>query len=897
MRSNKALVTHLAEICNAVEGSAPFDEGARLASLASFNLDADSEKDLDEIVSLAARLCNTPIATITFVDEHRQWFKARVGLLIHETPRGIAFCAHTVQSTDPMVVTDALLDPRFATNPLVLGAPHIRFYAGFPLVTTSGLSIGTLAVMDTCPRVLEDAAYEACRVLAKQVVKWLQLRLSVTEHEYVSAQLRQARDALSAEVESKSRELHETASAHETSRRLYQALWETTTDTVLVLNQHSVIRFASPSSLELFQYSPEELIGKELGLLQPERLRQAHRAGMQRYMETGQRSANWRATQTIALRKDGVEAPIEISFSQIGVEGKAYFVGFCRDISERKQAEQLLFEEKERANATLRSIGDGVIVINDAGIVTFLNAMAETLTGWASADATGQRHDTVFRLVTPQGAQAPIYEELSHLPEAAFPLVGQSVSLVRRDGESLLIEGMMTRLRDRNGQPFGSVIAFRDVSKWRQITAMLSHQASHDALTGLVNRAEMERRLQVALDSQATHAIHSLLYLDLDQFKVVNDTSGHAAGDALLKELGQLLKGQVRAQDTVARLGGDEFGVLLEACPSGPAVAIANKLRRVIADFPFSWSGHVFHVGVSIGHVSFASGEDTLSDVLSKADEACYVAKDLGRNRIHSYVPGDEEIARRHSEMELVGPIRKALKEERFVLYEQEIFHLTASEWPPHFEILLRMLSESGDLVPPNAFIPAAERFNLMPAIDRWVISKVLETLGHRIAADGSAVNGVYAINLSGGSVTDPHLSEFISEQLALRGVPGHCICFEITETAAIANLNQAVRLMSDLKKLGCQFSLDDFGSGMSSLAYLKRLPVNFLKIDGAFVRDLVTDQVDRALVSAIHKIAHVLGLKTIAEFVETDEILAHLRSIGIDYGQGYALSKPQPFT
>lgn len=871
----------------------PPDEEARLAALASYDLDAQTENDLDEIVRLAAELCETPMAMITLIDSTRQWFKAKVGLSIDETSRQIAFCAHTVLGDEPMIIEDALLDPRFANNPLVIGPPHIRFYAGFPLIRPCGSAVGTLAVMDTRPRTLSALAWRALEVLAKQVLKWLELRRNLLEREAVNRELQVTQDALRLEVARTENALNRAVIAQEESERLYQALWETTTEAVLVVNRDSVIHFASPSSLRLFQYRPDELVGQPLSVVQPPRLRQAHHEGMQRYLRTQHRMLDWTSTETVAIRKDGAEIPVEIAFSELDLGGQPHFVGFFRDITDRKHADRLLFEEKERAQATLRSIADGVIALDEMGRITFLNPMAEALTGWSAAEACGQHHGHVLNVVARDGERVELDAQV---PDVATRLAGQLLSLERRDGQSLSIEGTMTQLRDRDGRDAGAVVAFRDVSKWHQLTALLSYQATHDPLTGLVNRSELERRLQAAIDEQEQGHSHSLLYLDLDQFKVVNDTSGHVAGDALLKELAELLRSQLGARDTLARLGGDEFGVLLKECPPDQALAVADKLRHAVAEFPFAWGEHAFSVGVSIGHVCFQAGKTTLGDVLSKADEACYLAKDLGRNRVHSHQPGDAELARRHGEMEWVGPLRKALREDRFVLFEQEIVDLHDDAGPPHFEILLRMRDEHGGLVPPMSFIPAAERYDLMPVIDRWVIAAVLTTLGERIRADDTAARCLYAINLSGGSVTDVDLSQFIEAQLSIHQVPGRCICFEITETAAVGNLARATQLMEDMKRLGCHFSLDDFGSGMSSFAYLKRLPVDFLKIDGVFVRDIAVDPIDRAMVASIHQIGSLMGLKTIAEFVENEEIVGQLRAIGVHFGQGYALGKPQPF-
>lgn len=892
-------------MATAFESTVPVDEPTRLRALASFQIvDTEAEKDLDDIVALAAQVCAAPIATITFVDEARQWFKARIGLDFDQTPKEIAFCAHTVLQHQAFVIQDARSDPRFADNPLVTHAPFLRFYAGYPLTTSQGCAVGTLAVMDHVPRQLDPLQLATLRVLARQVVKWLELRRNVLRlHDVVEQRnqsnqaLQCAQSALESLVASQAVALDHAIAEHGKAERLYRILWQTTTDAVLIIDASSVIRYANPGSTALFQHEAAQLLGQPLSLLQPERLRSSHDLGMQRYQQTGARHLDWRSSEIVALRKDATEIPVEISFAEIDLEGERLFVGFFRDVSARKQAEQALFEEKERAQATLRSIADGVIVVDAMGRITFMNPLAERLTGWSNSDARGRSHDEVMVFIDPDGKQPFSFGPLPDESELSMPLLGKSLQLQRRDGEMLAIEGSITRLQDRSGRRAGSVVAFRDVSRWRQMTAQLSYQATHDPLTGLLNRSELERHLQAILETGSGGTeVHTLLYLDLDQFKVVNDTCGHIAGDELLRQLSGVLRAQLRSNDTLARLGGDEFGVLLEKCPPEQATQIAEKLRVAVAEFPFSWGDQGFNIGVSIGQVCFSDDTMTFVELLSKADEACYLAKDLGRNRVHNYRPGDEELARRHGEMEWVGLIRKALKEERLVLYVQEIFDLKDAAAPPHLEVLLRMRDEHGQLVPPMAFIPAAERYNLMPAIDRWVIDAVCTHLGKRIRVDPDAQKSSYAINLSGGSVTDAHLAQYIRERLVSSGVPGHCICFEITETAAIGNLSHAAKLMQDLKGLGCRFSLDDFGSGMSSFAYLKHLPVDFLKIDGSFVRDIADDPIDRAMVTAIHQIGHLMGLRTIAEFVENDRILLELRKIGVDYGQGFGLAKPKLF-
>lgn len=433
----------------------------------------------------------------------------------------------------------------------------------------------------------------------------------------------------------------------------------------------------------------------------------------------------------------------------------------------------------------------------------------------------------------------------------------------------------------------------KELKLWQEYTAKIAYHASHDPLTNLVNRLEFENRLKQALRTIASQGRqHVVMYLDLDQFKIVNDTCGHAAGDQLLRQVGALLKQQVREGDSLARLGGDEFGVLLENCPMQEAIRIADDLRHCIADFRFVSESKSFSIGVSIGVVHIADGMLSLTDVLSAADAACYMAKEKGRNRVQFYRPHDSEVSLRRGEMEWVSRLQKALQENRFVLYAQEIVSISGqSPRNSHHELLVRMIDEHGNAVPPMAFIPAAERYSMMPMIDQWVVHKAFST----ISTLGSDC-GTFAINISGTSIGDERFLEFVREQFRRFVMPPRSICFEITETAAIANFDKAARFFGEMKSLGCLFSLDDFGAGMSSFGYLKHLPVDFIKIDGSFVKDVAHDAVDRATVRAINDVGHVMGKQTIGEFVNGELGLAALREIGVDFAQGNWISPPSPF-
>jgi diguanylate cyclase (GGDEF)-like protein len=433
----------------------------------------------------------------------------------------------------------------------------------------------------------------------------------------------------------------------------------------------------------------------------------------------------------------------------------------------------------------------------------------------------------------------------------------------------------------------------KELKLGQEYAKKLAYHASHDQLTNLVNRAEFENRLKQGLQEVTTQGRqHVVMYLDLDQFKIVNDTCGHAAGDQLLRQVGALLKQKVREGDTLARLGGDEFGVLLANCPMQEAIRIAHELRQCIADFRFISEGRSFNIGASVGVIHVADGTLNLTDVLGAADAACYMAKEKGRNRVQFYRPHDSEVFLRRGEMEWVSRLQRALQDGRFALHAQKI--ISIQDQNPrlvHHELLVRMLDEHDKLIPPMAFIPAAERYSMMPLIDQWVVQNAFA----RISSLGPNF-GTYALNISGTSIGDERFLEFVREQFRRYALPARTICFEITETAAIANFDKAARFFGELKSLGCLFSLDDFGAGMSSFGYLKHLPVDFIKIDGSFVKDVATDSVDFAMVRAINDVGHEMGKKTIGESVDGEAGLGALRRIGVDFAQGHWISPPVPF-
>jgi diguanylate cyclase (GGDEF)-like protein len=439
-------------------------------------------------------------------------------------------------------------------------------------------------------------------------------------------------------------------------------------------------------------------------------------------------------------------------------------------------------------------------------------------------------------------------------------------------------------------------VLFGQISQERKLRKQLSYQASHDALTGLINRFEFENHLKDALESAHKEDVtHAMLYIDLDQFKIVNDTCGHVAGDELLRQLSTVLQQRIRGSDLLVRLGGDEFGVLLGNCMPENALKVANGLLNTVQEFRFVWEDKSFVVGASIGVVTIDRDSESIADIMSAADAACYSAKDAGRNRVHIFGRNDKSFVDRYGEMQWVTRINEALAKDNFQLFCQQIMPVgdTGGDSPVLIEILVRMKDEGGKLIPPGAFIPAAERYNLMTSLDRWVVKSTIEWLSSNAHITGQL--GKCSINLSGQSISDTQFLDYLLRSLAENDVPAEKICFEITETAAITNLSMATHFIAQLKAIGCSFALDDFGSGLSSFAYLKNLPVDYLKIDGSFVKDIVDDPIDEAMVRSINEIGHVMGKETIAEFVENDEILAKLNEIGVDYAQGFGIDMPKP--
>lgn len=623
-----------------------------------------------------------------------------------------------------------------------------------------------------------------------------------------------------------------------------------------------------------------EIRNEELRLLRNSSL-QGHRPGVSPLViaETAMRAIREKGPGTV---------PPYFTGSYVGSYGVA------RDITDRRQAELAL----HRTSALLEHVvgaSPAVIYSRHPGSgmpLNFISSNVSELLGYRAEELLANQ-DLLENLIHPDD-RSRFRGELNDARD--YHQVSCEYRLLHRDGNWRWIRDTARLIRDAEDHPLELVGSWLDNTEAHILSEQLNYQASHDALTGLINRRAFEQRLQRALESTQEQGVeHVLFYLDLDQFKIINDTCGHMAGDTLLRELPQVLQARMRKQDTLARLGGDEFGVLMEYCALPDAMRVANALCKAVGDFRFTWGDKTFRIGVSIGVVPIHAASGSFGDVLSAADSACYAAKDAGRNRAHLYAEHDSELARRQGEMRWVARINQAFEENRFRLDFQPIVPTMGSFAGHHYELLLRMRDEAGEIVPPGAFLPAAERYHLVGKLDKWVVSTALDWL----SSNPRHLNNLAlcAINLSGHSLGDEQLLDYLLMRLADQSIPTRKICFEITETAAIANLSSALQFISTLKEVGCRFALDDFGNGFASFAYLKKLPVDFLKIDGIFVEDIASDPISLAMVSSINEIGHVMGMETIAEFVESEQILAKLRLIGVNYVQGYVIGKPRPLT
>ena len=980
------------------------EEDKALAALQALEvLDTVAEAEFDALVRVASLVCGTPISLVSLIDSERQWFKARVGLTDEtETPRDIAFCAHVVHNEGLLEVSDARLDPRFVDNPLTQGEPGlgIRFYAGAPIILGDGSPVGTLCVIDTVPRHLNDMQREVLTSLALVAARALEGRFAVRALESTRDELAGRQQRLQNIVEgtrAATWEWNIVTGEEFFNHRFSEMLGRPINERGCLPNLSSFelihpddrSRVTTQIERQLAGYTPHHDVelrvrhrdGSYLWLHQRGRVvSRAHdgrptwfagtlidvtdrvnarlvlettRARMALATEVGgvgiwdwdlnTRELIWDKLmyrmfglsegnpsdpyilwcqhvhpddlqRVEALMQSSIENQVrfDIDFRICRPDGSVRVIhesarvlldaegrpvrmlGTNIDVTEMRALQARLTEQNELLRITLESIGDGVVTTDRYGQVMWLNPMAERSTGWSSADAAGRPVEQVLHLVhegSRDACESPVRRCLERL-ETQF--MDGAIALLSRSGEGIAVELSASPMRGAADKILGAVLVFNDVTAQRHAASELSYRASHDSLTELVNRAEFENRLRRAwLQSVESGRTHALLYIDLDQFKLVNDACGHSIGDRLLQEVSKMLTAAVRSSDTVARLGGDEFAVLLIGCSIEQAHRVAQQICQRMDEYRFVHDQHGFRVGTSIGLVPVDARWASIHAIQQAADSCCYAAKHHGRNRVHQWVDTDESIRSHQGDMQWTTRIERAIDHDGFALYAQRIEDLRDAPAGIHAEVLLRMVEPDGSLIPPGAFLPAAERFHLASRVDRWVLRHVIDWMRSQPAIDSIAR---LHVNVSGQSIGDRTFHRWAIEMLTDAG-PVLCqrLCFEITETAAATRLADASLFIEQVRAVGVSVALDDFGAGASSFGYLKSMPVNMLKIDGQFIQDLLTDPLDEAAVRCFINVAKVVGMKTVAEFVETAAVRDRLRELGVDFAQGYLVHRPAP--
>jgi diguanylate cyclase (GGDEF)-like protein/PAS domain S-box-containing protein len=663
-----------------------------------------------------------------------------------------------------------------------------------------------------------------------------------------------------------------------------------------VLVHREVILYANRQFATLVGVERIELVGRRLADLVPPEYADLVSENIRRRL-TGEEAAERYEVDMIGLQ--GQVSRLEITSAIIDYEGAHALLITGVEIIPTQTVRQLRLETNSGPSAhqlALNSLAEAIITTDAQGLITYMNPAAEQLSGALAAQAAGKPLEEVVGLVDETDRRLlsdPVKQALTS--GAAVNLSRRTLLVSRANGNERSIELSASPIRNDGTELVGAVVLLHDVTELRGLARRMSYQATHDALTGLVNRREFERRLEEVIESgHRGDGQHVLCYLDLDRFKVVNDTSGHLAGDSMLREVAKVLRDAVRDSDTVGRLGGDEFGMLLMGCPLEKARQIADDVCRAVGDYRFVWKDRIFNIGVSIGLIEISRESGALEELLAAADSACYVAKKQGSGRVVVYSARDEALARHTGEIQWLQRLQSALKENRFHLYHQPIVAAYGQDGGgPAMEVFVRLQDEAGHEIPPSEFVKAAERYRLMGLVDRWVVQTTLAALGR--GAIPVPPNRSVAINISGQTLSDTQFLEFVVECLDSTGVNPAQACFEITENAVVANLDHARRFVGVLHGMGCQFALDDFGSGVGSFSNLKNLPMDYLKIDGSFMRNLDRDSVNQAMVTAMIKLARTLHFKVIAEQVEDVATLDTARRMGVDYVQGFAVGKPQP--
>lgn len=836
-------------------------ERQRLEALYRYRvLDTPAEPVFDDLAAIAAEITGTPTALISLVDADRQWFKAAVRFPFTQSARAISFCSHTIQQPEVLTIEDATADERFADNPLVTDGPQIRFYAGAPLITSDGHALGTVCGIDYEARTLTDAQGRALQRLARQVVRELEVRRDLAE-------------------------LSATVTGHRRSEtpEMLRAILDGTPAQIYVKDTLGRYLLVNEHLLERSGFSREQVLGKtDADLFGPGTAAQ-FRDNDLRVLA----SVEPLEVQEEVAENGQVRIHSSLKFPLLDWRGSPYATcGISTDITDRIRVETQARHSSERAQRIIAGALDGIVACSADGSITEFNPAAERIYGCSRADVLGG--DMAELLIPPSLRSDQRSALAAHLRGESTEVIGNRIESLgqRLDGETFPVEFAVVDI----GTDPGRFISFvRDVSDRRHAEQRLRQLAEHDPHTGLANRATFV----LALTHHAAPGVTqlergSLLLIDLDAFKHINDTFGHRAGDDCLRHVAEVLLERVRDGDLVSRLGGDEFAVLLPAATTSAARGVAESLLGLLRRRPLIVDGRPIRLTASIGVAPVAAGV-AADELLHTADAAMYEAKQAGRDRVAVYsdVAAAAQASAAHSGH--AQRLRDALAESRFLLCAQPIRDLRTGHDEFH-ELLVRMIDPTGAVIPPAAFLPAAERFDLIQKIDCWVVGEAVKLI-HRANGQGLSVPRLH-VNLSGRSLSDSSVLRCIEDQVDT--VDASRLVFEITETAAVTHLDTAVAFTQRLAAMGCGLSLDDFGAGYASFYYLKHLPVQSVKIDGDFVRGMLTDRLDRAVVRATVSLAEDMGYKTIAEFVENEQLLDELRRYGVDYAQGYHIGRPQ---
>lgn len=839
----------------------PAIDPQRLAALHQHSLlHPRHQAALARVTRILARALDAPIAFISVIDGEKVTLTATQGIPAQTLKPVPGLCVTTIAGEGARILPDTLLDPVVARHPLVARPSGLRFYAGVPITTADGFNLGTLCLADTKPRQLTSRDIGILHDVGAMLIADLDAGL-MRESSSDAFQLRDMLESLPV--------------AHFTCRL------------------DGMVSRWSAAAQAVFDYTPEQIIGQHVSILALARTHLEVSALLARVAV--KERIDWFDTVRVTRAGEMLETQDAV-YPLMNEAGDVVEVAWVsRDVRELKRLDALVWESRERFEAVVESVADGVVMTDIAGNVEYLNPTAQALTGWTTATARGKSASEVVDLVHEESLERAQHPIDACLREGIRLDLASHSLLVHRDGRTCKIEDIVAPVRDRDGAIVGAVMVFRDSSGEPSVARNPAYLGSHDPLTGLANRRELENQVEHALVTAARENVeHTLLLLELPHHRTVAAAHGRVASDELLKQVAVLLRAQIRDMDMLARFGEDQFAVLLNYCPAGQASRIAGQLRKAVGDYTFVWHANVIHTALRISVLPVHADIRNAATLFERA-EATGGLLDFGHNlRQRGLRQHDDFPVNAPGNLDAERAITSAFTEDRFRLYAQKIVPLLPFEAAQElYEFLVHMVDDQGRLLSPSVFVGAASRDELAVDLDRWVVRSALRSLSREELTPASS----WTINVSTSTLNDDTFPAFIRAQLSRSGVSPQSICFELSETAAITNLASAMRFTGALQTIGCRFSLSQFGTSLNTYAYLRNLKVDYLKIDGSLVRDIVDDPVDRAVVGSIGHIAHVMGIQTIAEHVEDITVLEVLKELGIDYAQGYAVAKPLPLT